>query len=191
MTPHFALPKGTSMSAHSTSPPFPLRALHRGARRGWYRIRRCRDRGTNRRSFVHIALLPIVASAPTSVVEPADHHRVKGRIDTFYALDRSFQQLARRHLARRDERRLIGRIHPTGLMGKRIHGSLCSTNWPRLPRSLMFQACDALSSGSTPEASRPAALNLRACAIQVTTVIPSSHDRDRTVNTGGGPHCPR
>jgi len=84
-----------------------------------------------------------------------------------------------------------GMPHPTGLIGKRTHGSLCSTNWPRLPRSLMFQACDALSSGSTPEASRPAALNLRACAIQVTTVIPSSRDRDRTVNTGGGPHCPR
>src|SRR6185312_12009859 len=50
------------------------------------------------------------------VVEPADHDCVEGRIDTFYALDRSFEQLARRDLARRDERRLIGRIHPTGLI---------------------------------------------------------------------------
>ena len=55
------------------------------------------------------------------VVEPADHDRVERRVDAFDALDRRFQQLARRHVARCDERRLIGRIHPTGLVGKRAH----------------------------------------------------------------------
>ena len=67
------------------------------------------------------------------VVEPADHDRVEGRVDALDALDRSFQQLARRHLARRDERSLIDRIHPTGLIGEHAHGSLCSTNLATAP----------------------------------------------------------
>ncbi len=62
-----------------------------------------------------------------SVFEPPDHHRVEGRIDAFDALDRSLEQLARRHIARRDECRLIGRVHPTGLIGECAHGSLFST----------------------------------------------------------------
>ena len=66
------------------------------------------------------------------VVEPADHDRVECRVDSFDALDRRFQKFGGRHVARRDERRLIGRIHPTGLVGKRTHECLSSTNRPRL-----------------------------------------------------------
>ena len=62
------------------------------------------------------------------MVEPADHHRVERRVDAFDAFDRRLEQLARRHLTRRDEGRLIDRIHPTGLLGQRAHASLCSTS---------------------------------------------------------------
>jgi len=41
------------------------------------------------------------------VIEPADHDRIDGRVVAFDALDRRLKQLAGRHLARRDEGRLI------------------------------------------------------------------------------------
>ena len=65
---------------------------------------------------------PLGRSALAAVSRAWSNHRIttalRAGVDAFDALDRRLEQLARRHLARRDERRLIGGIHPTGLIGE-------------------------------------------------------------------------